>query len=257
MLDWNRRPRSRLRTAAQLKEISVRSLPPRDYQQLPMLESPAGYVCVIRDIDSDRFRIDSTDHPSTFFSAIMNDDERRFGIEIVSILETEDLGAAQTELYEKHHARLSAAWQALDNYQLAELRQSMLQIDAHRSCYLARQGSHEPPIAENLADSRADTLAETRYGRLMTSQRALQREHQQTQPTLSRPYGLRSSARNVPRMRRQEQSEGLGQFLLNLFLTLLFNHPFVVIYGLALLLVLLLVLSLIYGYHVTHNVSIR
>lgn len=257
MLDWIWRPRSRLWTAAQLRDITVRSVPPRDYQVLRRLESPAGYICVIRDIDSDRFRIDRTDHPGAFISAIMDDDALRFGIEIVSILETEDLRASETELYDRHHARLSAEWHALDAYQLVELRQSILQIDAHRSCYLARKRSQEPNITDDLDDTRADTLAETRYGMLMTSKRALQRQRQQRRPPPSRSYGYRPSAPNIPRASRPAQSEGLGKYLLDRLLTLLFNHPFKVIYGLALLLVLALVLSLIYGYHVTHNVSWR
>ncbi len=261
MLDWKRRPRSRLWTTVQLREITVRILPPRDYQSLPMLELPAGYICVIRDIDSDRFCIDRTDHPAAFISAIMDDDERRFGIEIVSILETEDLRASETELYEKHHARLSATWHALDAFQLVELRQSMLQIDAHRSCYLARNRSLEPTIADNLADNVADTRAEiqaeTRYGMLMTSKRALQLEHQQPQQPLANSYGLRSSAPEIPRASRRAQPIDLGQFLRERFLTLLVNHPFKVIYGAALLIVLCIVLSLIYDYHVTHNYSWR
>lgn len=227
----------------------MRSLPPRDYELLPVLESPAGYICVIRDIDSDRFRIDRTDHPAAFIRAIADDDARRFGIEIVSILETEDVQASETELYEKHHARLSEEWHALDAYQLVELRRSILQIDAHRSCYLARQGSGKPIVD----DTGTDTRAETRYGRLMTSKRAQQRQGRQPRPPRSSYYGARSSAQNIPRASRPAQSEGLGQYLLDRLLTLLFNHPFKVIYGLALLFVLWLVLSLIYGYHVTHN----
>ena len=231
----------------------MRSLPPRDYQLLPTLEWPAGYICVIRDIDSDRFRIDSTDHPAAFLSAIMDDDARRFGVEVVSILETEDVQASETELYERHHARLSAEWHALDAYQLAELRQSILQIDAHRSCYLARQNSPVPTSVDESSESRADTLAETRYGMLMTSKRALQRQRQQWRPPASRTYGYLPSAPEIPRASRPAQSEGLGQYLLDRLLTLLFNHPFKVIYGLALLFVLALVMSMIYRYHVTHS----
>lgn len=235
----------------------MRSVPPRDYELLPALEGRAGYICVIRDIDSDRFRIDRTDHPAAFISAIMDDDARRLGIEIVSILETEDLRASEAELYEQHHARLSAEWHALDAYQLVELRRSMLQIDAHRSCYLSRQESKKPPVEVDPADSLAEIRAETRYGMLMTSKVGQRRERQPPHQPQSRSYAGRPSAPEIPRASRRTQPIGLGQFLWDRFLALLTNHPFKVIYGAALLLVLCLVLSLIYGYHVTHNVAWR
>jgi len=235
----------------------VRSLPPRDYELLPLLDSPAGYICVIRDIDSDRYRIDRTAHPAAFISAIMDDDTRRFGIEIVSILETEDLRASETELHERHHARLSAEWHALDDYQLLELRQSILQIDAHRSWYLARRQAQEPRFDDTGDHAGDDIGAETRYGKLMTSKRALERQGRQPHPPRSRSYGATSPAPEIPRASRPAQPEGLGQYLLERFLTLFMNHPFKVIYGLALLLVLALVLSMIYRYHVTQNVAWR
>ena len=42
---------------------ALKSLPPASYQALPALPSPAGYILVIRDIDSDGYRIDATEHP--------------------------------------------------------------------------------------------------------------------------------------------------------------------------------------------------
>ena len=63
----------------------MRSLSPKDFESLPPLEAPAGYICVIRDIDNDTYRIDSADHPATFIQAIVDEDERAFGIELVSL----------------------------------------------------------------------------------------------------------------------------------------------------------------------------
>lgn len=234
----------------------MRSLSPKDYKTMPRLEAPAGYICVIRDIDSDAYRIDQTDHPATLISAIMDEAERKFGIELVSILEAEDLRASESELYERHHARLSEEWHTLDDYQLAELRRSILQIDAHRSIYLTRQRTHELTRQRTHEPTPAIPRAEARYGMLMTSNmgasgKPLWREHRQPHP----PLGVKSSARNSPRAIRRAQPFDLGQYLRDRFLTLLINHPFKVIYALALLLVLGLVLGLIYGYHVTYNYS--
>ena len=225
----------------------MRSVSPKDYESLPRLGASAGYICVIRDIDSDTFRIDSTDHPATFVKAIVDERARDFGIELVSILEAEDLNASATTLYDRHHARLSEAWHTLDEYQLAELRRSILQIDAHRSLYLTSesmrpQGSHEPTLAI--------PRTEERYGRLMTSNigasgRPLWREQRRPH----RPRGAKPSARNGARA----QQFDLGQYLRDRFLTLLTDHPFKVIAALSLLLVLGLLFGLIYGYHVTQN----
>lgn len=213
---------------------------------MPRLAAPGGYICVIRDIDSSAFLIDGTDHPATYVQAIANETERNFGIELVSILETEDLRASESELYERHHARLSEEWHTLDEYQLAELRRSILQIDAHRSFYLTRQRTREPKPAV--------PRTEARYGRLMTSNmgassKPLWREHQQ--PRRSPGVGSATGARSGSIGRAQPSD--LKQYLWDRFVTLLINHPFKVIYTLALLLVLGLVLSLIYGYHVTQN----
>ena len=121
MLGWKRRPRSRLRTTAQLREITARSLPPRDCQLLLALESPASYICVLRDIDCDVYRIDSTDHPATYVDALLGEMTGSYGIELLSILETDDIAASEIRLNEHHHATLSDTWLDLDDHQLAEL----------------------------------------------------------------------------------------------------------------------------------------
>ena len=137
----------------------MRSLPPEDFESLPPLQAPAAYICVIRDIDSDTFRIDTADHPATFIRAIMDEDEREFGIELISILETEDLRQSESALFERHHARLSAEWLNLDELQLEELRRSALQIDAHRSCYLTPQQKRSSRPARPQAKPRDVTSA--------------------------------------------------------------------------------------------------
>ena len=124
----------------------MQSLAPVDYESRPALESPAGYICVIRDIDSDIYRIESARHPGPYIAALFAEEKRSFGIELVSILETEDLAASEAELYERYQARLSSDWLYLDPYQLDELRQSILQIDAHASHYLTPE---RPPYAKS------------------------------------------------------------------------------------------------------------
>ena len=114
----------------------MKSLPPKDYCVLPKLDAPAGYICVLRDIDRDAYRIDSTDHPATYVDALLAELTGTYGIELISILETDDLNAAKSELYDHYGVTLGDVWHELDPYQLQELRGSRLQINAHESCYL-------------------------------------------------------------------------------------------------------------------------
>lgn len=127
----------------------MNSLPTKEYASLPKLDPPAGYICVLRDIDRDVYRIDSTDRPRAYVDALLAELTGTYGIELISILETDDLAASESQLFDAHHARLSDEWLNLDNHQLAELRRSELQIYAHRSLYLRPQSDSTPRSAAN------------------------------------------------------------------------------------------------------------
>lgn len=114
----------------------MRSLPPADYARLPRLDAPAGYICVLRDNDRGAYRIDSADSPATYVDALLAESTGTYGIELISILKTDDLLASESELYDQYGAALGDEWLELDAYQLQELRESMLQINAYASCYL-------------------------------------------------------------------------------------------------------------------------
>ena len=114
----------------------LKSLPPKDYLALPALDAPAGYICVIRDIGSDAYRIQATPDPASLVAVASAEAEGKMGIELISVLESADLSASEASLYEEHRARLGSAWLKLDAYQLGELRSSTLQIDRHSSHYL-------------------------------------------------------------------------------------------------------------------------
>lgn len=185
----------------------MRSLSPSDYESMPLLAAPAGYICVIRDIDSDRFRIDGTHDPAAFISAIMEEAERSFGIEIVSILETADLKARESELFARHHARLSEAWHELDALQLEELRRSFLQIDAHSSHYLTPKRTRRRGPALARPQSRYETLARAYLdapGLMNPRERqrlSYSRGRQPSQPPLFKSYGVESLRRRGRRRR--------------------------------------------------------
>lgn len=123
----------------------MKSLAPQEYESLSPLDSPAGYICVIRDIDSDRYRIESTRIPQALINEVIAERQRSFGIELVSVVQTDDLKASEAELYACHHARLSSEWLELDALQLEELRQSLLETDAFASLYLMTGILSSPP----------------------------------------------------------------------------------------------------------------
>lgn len=136
----------------------LKSLRPKDFQTLPILESPAGYICVIRDIEIDAFRIEATHCPATLTTAASAEADGKMGIELISILETADLSASEASLFEAHRARLSSAWLKLDAYQLRELRSSMLQIGKHGSHYLTPQLARQSPPAPVSEGTRDELL---------------------------------------------------------------------------------------------------
>ena len=134
----------------------MKSLAPKYFEALPQLDSPAAYICVIRDIDRDRYRIEATRWPQALVNEVIAERERSFGIELVSVLKTDDLAASEAELYARHHARLSSEWLELDDLQLEELRRSMLRIDAHASHYLTRASlSHSDSAASGTLEAPA------------------------------------------------------------------------------------------------------
>jgi len=127
----------------------LNSLPPKEYASLPKLDAPAGYICVLRDIDRDVYRIDSTDHPAAYVDRLLADLAITFGIELVSILATDDLNASTSELYNHHGATLGAEWLELDPLQLQELRGWILQSNTYGSCYLTAQSIQAERVSSN------------------------------------------------------------------------------------------------------------
>ncbi|MCE2472428.1 MAG: hypothetical protein J4G18_11135 [Anaerolineae bacterium] len=134
----------------------LKSIDPKEYAAQPQLDPPAGYILVVRDIDSDRYRIDATDHPQRYIHEIMDGERRDFGLELLSILQTDDLKASETELYDRYMASLSDAWLELDPYQLETLRRSSLRLYSHASHYL-RRTRDSLPTAPSLTQAAAQS----------------------------------------------------------------------------------------------------
>ena len=142
----------------------MNSLRPKDYQTLPRLDAPAAYICVVRDIESDSYRIESVRHPAPYIATLVSEASPRFGIELLAILQTDDLAQAESELYSRYHARLSDDWFALDPYQIETLRQSQFQIDAFASQYLLPQAQPARLPSRGPRGRLHSSLSERRYG---------------------------------------------------------------------------------------------
>ncbi|MCY3865594.1 MAG: hypothetical protein OXG68_09155 [Chloroflexi bacterium] len=209
----------------------MRSLPPRDYQLLPMLESPASYICVIRDIDSDRYRIDSTDHPATYVDALLAELTGSYGIELLSIVETEDIAVSQNHLYERHHSALSDKWLELDAYQLRALRKSELRILDYSSHYISQVSRSRAEAARAAGNMDAH--------RLGSGTAQSHREAPTTRSPIREYYRVNERR---PSQLKEPEPESWRQMLSDKFDDFMHNHP-----GLAIAIILLvMLLSLIH-----------
>ncbi len=178
----------------------MKSLPPADYESMPTLSAPAGYILVIRDVDGDRYRIDSTQHPKTYLDELRSEGDRRYGFELIAVAETADLAASEAELYDRHLATLSSAWLQLDSQQLRELRQLMLQTGAFRSCYVS-------PRPKRRADSASMPLNAQATSTPLPGDRS-SRAGPRTRPTPpSNPVFVRYGTRALDRQRAQSDAE--------------------------------------------------
>ena len=157
---------------------------------------------MIRDIDSDNYRIEGAAHPGLYIEALLNEEKRDFGIELISILETEDLAASEAELYDLYRARLSGDWLELDPYQLEALRRSILQIDTFASHYLTPQRA---PYAKQ--EARPKPIS--RYQRLASSYLRGTSEAEGFRRAYSRPstHYRRYGASSLRRFRERDAEE--------------------------------------------------
>ena len=214
----------------------MKSVAPKAYQSLPERAAPAGYICVLRDVDSDAYRIEGAHHPKTFIEAILNEEERDFGIELVSILETSDLRASASELYRQYHATLSDEWLWLDPYQLQEMRGSALRIDAHSSHYLTPRQSPQAQPPEPAKEVPRNP-----------------RRRMKPRSAVYKQYGARALRKNRSQSRLRQQREAsqpvsIKQKLSQGFDKLMLDHPWLVLLVMAIILLICL-LTLEEGYY--------
>lgn len=95
----------------------------KNYQNLPRLEHPAGYVYIIQDVEvSKAYKIGRTNHPKRRLN--------RFGVElpfkteVIHILRTDNAVEAEKRLHEKYARRHKRGeWFDLSEEQLEEIRQ--------------------------------------------------------------------------------------------------------------------------------------
>ena len=186
----------------------MKSLPPQDYRALPQLALPAGYICVIRDIGGGCYRLEGASNVAELINAALDEVSKKFGIELISILETDDIKATESALYADHHAKLSSAWLELDPYQLQELASSLLDINAYSSLYLTSQQIRDEELP---SQPRSKSDYETRAASYLGGTHYSATGHEPLERVgLHQQFGLdamRSSRRRQSTRRRRQRHE--------------------------------------------------
>lgn len=220
----------------------MRSLPPKDYAQLPRLLPPAGYVLVVRDIDSDSLCINRAQRPAAFIETLFAERGGAFGLELVAMLKSADVAASEAALFEAHGATFSADWLRLDRYQIEELRRSALSIDAHESCYLLPRRARKPPApAPPPAPAETDRLEPPAFAwRDAPPPSKLSRSP--SAAPVYRPYGEGALRRARPQPAPQaEAPRGIRQSISDRFEDLMVHHPWTLVVLLAVVALLLFI----------------
>ena len=127
---WDEQPMIRL------SHSRLWSLPPEDYRSMPALKPPAGYICVMRDARGSLYRIQQTASPRTFVDDLVSSEALSFGLELIAILGTDHVRESEAYLHDRYGAALGAAWMSFDQHQIEQLKDSALQTNSHRSCYI-------------------------------------------------------------------------------------------------------------------------
>ena len=99
----------------------LKQVPVRNYKKLPRLKPPAGYVCLIRDMDYGRYKIERMNHPAADLEDLTA--ALPFKTQIAYIAKTNDAAASERYLhqrYARHAAR--GEWFDLNDAQLREIR---------------------------------------------------------------------------------------------------------------------------------------
>ena len=114
-------PASGVSDSSTLAEWGVRSISANDYHNLPKLSRRSGYVCVLRDVDLNKYLIDETDQPSTVVDMVFSE-HGASSLELLFILETTNIrkfAEGLAILYPKFRYR---EWLDLSPVELKEIR---------------------------------------------------------------------------------------------------------------------------------------
>jgi len=114
----------------------LRSIPVANYHDLPKLGRRSGYICVLRDIDCDKYLIDGTDHPSKVIDAAFAEKHGTFGLELLLILETTNIKNVAKWLAILYSQLEYRQWIELSPNELQEIRNLASPDYIHGSTYL-------------------------------------------------------------------------------------------------------------------------
>ena len=135
----------------------LRRMRPRDFRTVPKLDSPAAYICVLRDPNASAYRIEATDDPNALIDKLLQEGDFQFGMELVALVATDDLAASEAYLDDKHGAALSSQWLNFDEHQIATLNHSVLVAQARNGFYIFPETILRPIALSKHVETSSDT----------------------------------------------------------------------------------------------------
>ena len=107
-----------------------------DYRVLPKLKGKSGYVCIVRDTETDNYRVFFEDHPVDAIDGAFLETGLRFPLEIFLVLEIENMKKAKEALLLPSESKHRTEWVNLSMEELGEIKRSATEAYAHGSVYV-------------------------------------------------------------------------------------------------------------------------
>ena len=107
-----------------------------DYRVLPKLKGKSGYVCIIRDTETDNYKVYFEDHPVDAIDCAFLETGLRFPLEIFLVLEIENKKKAKEALLSLSESKHRNEWVNLSMEELGEIKRSSTEAYAHSSVYV-------------------------------------------------------------------------------------------------------------------------
>ena len=107
-----------------------------DYRSLPQLKGRAGYICIVRDTGSDRYKIFCERSVLDAIEKAFLETDSRFALEVPLVLKVDDRKSAQEAWTQLADMESDAGWAALPQDEIGGLKRAAREERTHGSIYL-------------------------------------------------------------------------------------------------------------------------